>query len=67
MTEPPRLEYPDSDLPFMLHIDASDGGLGYGLFQIQDGSIRGIGHGSRTLTGSHEKNYNSKLKVIGLK
>ena len=67
MTEPPILEYPDFDLPFMLHIDASDKGLGCGLFQIQDGSTRGICYGSRTLTGSEEKYYSSKLKFIALK
>ena len=36
-----------------------------GFFQIQDGSIRVISFGSRTLTGSEEKYHSSKL--LGLK
>ena len=43
LTEPPILPYPDFDLPFILHTDASGAGLGRGLFQIEDSSIRVIG------------------------
>ena len=67
MTEPPTLAYPDFDLPFILHTDASGAGLGCGLFQIQDGSIRVIGDGSRRLTGSEEKYHSSKLEFLALK
>ena len=67
LTEPPILAYPDFDLPFILHTDASGAGLGCGLFQIQDGSIRVIGYGSRTLTGSEEKYHSSKLEFPALK
>ena len=34
---------------------------------MQDGSIRVIGHGSRTLTGSEEKYHSSKLDFLALK
>ena len=67
MTEPPILAYPDFDLLFILHTDASGARLGCGLFQIQDGSIRVIGYGSRTLTGSEEKYHSSKLEFLALK
>ena len=46
LKEPPILAYPDFDLLFILHTDASGTGLGCGLFQIQDGSIRVFGYGS---------------------
>ena len=67
LTEPPILAYPDFDLPFILHTDASGAKLGCGLFQIQDGSIRVIGYGSRTLTGSEEKYHSSRLEFLALK
>ena len=67
MKEPPILAYPDFDLLFILHTDASGTGLGCGLFQIQDGSIRVFGYGSRTLTGSEEKYHSSKLEFLALR
>ena len=67
LTETPILAYPDFDLPFILHADPSGLGLGCGLFQIQDGSIRVIGYGSQTLTGSEEKYHSSKLEFLALK
>ena len=67
LTEPLILAYPDYDLPFILHTDGSGAGLGCGLFQIQDGSIRVIGYGSRTLNGSEEKYHSSKLKFLAPK
>ena len=48
LTEPPIIAYPDFGLFFTLHTDASGTGLRFGPFQIQDGSIRVIGYGSRT-------------------
>ena len=59
MTEPSILACPDFDLPFILHTDASGAGLGCGLFRKQDDSIRVIGYGSKTLTGSEEKYHSS--------
>ena len=67
MTEPPTLAYPDFDLPFIIHTDASGAGMGCGLFQIQDGSIRVIGDGNRTLNGSEERYHSSKLEFLVLK
>ena len=37
LTEPPVLDYPDYSVPFILHTDASSGGLGCGLFKSKMG------------------------------
>ena len=55
LTEPPILAYPDYSVPFILHTDVSIAGLGCGLFQEQDDTIRITGYRSRTLVESEEK------------
>ena len=69
LTSPPVLAYPDFKLPFVLHTDASEQGLGAILYQQQDGKLRAIGYGSRTLTPA-ERNYklhSGKLEFLALK
>ncbi|KAL6486260.1 hypothetical protein MHYP_G00056520 [Metynnis hypsauchen] len=69
LTSPPVLAYPDFDSPFVLHTDASEKGLGAVLYQHQDGKLRVIGYGSRTLTVA-ERNYrlhSGKLEFLALK
>lgn len=69
LTHPPILAYPDFDLPFVLHTDASNKGLGAVLYQRQQGKLRVIGYGSRTLTPA-ERNYHlhsGKLEFLALK
>lgn len=69
LANPPVLAYPDFELPFVLHTDASDKGLGAVLYQNQGGRLRVIGYGSRTLTPA-EKNYrlhSGKLEFLALK
>jgi len=69
LTSPPILAYPRFDLPFVLHTDASNEGLGAVLYQEQCGKLRVIAYGSRTLTPA-EKNYHlhsSKLEFLALK
>lgn len=56
LTHPPVLAYPDFDQPFVLHTDASEQGLGAVFYQQQDGKLRVIGYGSRTLSPA-ERNY----------
>ena len=67
LTEPPILTYLDFDLLFILHTDVSGAGLGCGRFQIEDGSTRVIGYGSRTLTGSEEKYHSSTFEFLAFK
>lgn len=69
LTKPPILAYPNFDLPFILHTDASNDGLGAVLYQRQDNKLRVIGYGSRTLTPA-ERNYHlhsGKLEFLALK
>jgi len=69
LTNPPVLAYPDFNLPLTLHTDASDKGLGAVLYQRQNGKLRIIGYGSRTLTPA-ERNYHlhsGKLEFLALK
>lgn len=69
LTNPPILAYPNFELPFVLHTDASNDGLGAVLYQRQDGKLRVIGYGSRTLTPA-ERNYHlhsGKLEFLALK
>ncbi|RXN26489.1 Retrovirus-related Pol poly from transposon [Labeo rohita] len=69
LTTPPILAYPDFDLPFTLHTDGSEKGLGAVLYQRQAGKMRVIGYGSRTLTPA-ERNYrlhSGKLEFLALK
>ena len=69
LSNPPVLSYPDFDLPYVLHTDASQQGLGAVLYQRQGGKLRIIAYGSRTLSPA-ERNYNlhsGKLEFLALK
>ncbi len=69
LTKPPVLGYPDVTQPFVLHCDASQVGLGAVLYQRQQGKMRVIAYGSRTLSPS-EKRYHlhsGKLEFLALK
>lgn len=60
LVNPPVLAYPDFNLPFVLHTDASEKGLGAILYQHQNGGLQVIAYGSRTLSPA-EKNY----RIVG--
>ena len=69
LVQPPVLGFPDFTQPFILHTDASNQGLGAILYQRQNGKLRVIAYGSRSLTAA-EKNYNlhsGKLEFLALK
>jgi transposase InsO family protein len=66
---PPILAFPDYNLPFILHTDASLEGLGAILYQKQDNKMRVVAYGSRSLNAA-EKNYHlhsGKLEFLAMK
>ena len=69
LTTPPIMAYPDCTKPFILHIDASEAGLGGVLYQEQNDTLRVIAYGFRTLSPA-ESNYHlhsGKLEFLALK
>lgn len=70
LTTAPVLAYADFSLPFILEVDASYGGLGAVLSQEQQGKVRPIAYGSRSLkpTERNTSTYSSmKLEFLALK
>lgn len=67
LTNPPIMAYPDLKKPFILHVDASKEGLGAGLYQRQDGALRVIAYGTRTLTAAERNLHSGKLEFLALK
>ncbi len=49
---PPIMAYPDFNLPYIVHTDTSEKGLGAVLYQQQGGQMRVISYASLTLTQS---------------
>ncbi len=69
LVQPPILGFPDFSKAFVLHTDASNQGLGAVLYQNQNGKLRVIAYGSRTLTNA-ERNYHlhsGKQEFLALK
>ncbi len=63
------MAYPDYEKDFVLHVDASQEGLGAVLCQKRDEKLAVIAYGSRSLTNA-EKNYHihsGKLEFLALK
>ena len=69
LTEPPVMAYPDFNKPFVLHVDASQEGLGAFLYQKQENRMRVIGYASRTLTPAEQRyhHHSGKLGFLALK
>ena len=69
LQSPEVIAFPDFNVPFLVHCDASQSGLGAVLYQKQKDKIRVISFASRTLTPA-EKNYHlhsGKLEFLALK
>ena len=69
MKSPNVIAFPDFSIPFTIHCDASQNGLGAVLYQEQEGETRVISFASRTLTPA-ERNYylhSGKLEFLALK
>ncbi len=65
LSRPPVLAYPDPEQPYILHMDASQGGLGAVLYQ----QLRVVAYASRSLSPV-EKRYHlhsGKLEFLALK
>ena len=69
LTSPPLMAYPDYEIPFVLHTDASQEGLGAVLYQKQQGRMHVIGYASRTLTPAETKYHlhSGKFEFLVLK
>lgn len=67
LTTAPVLGYPDYNLPFVLQTDASGGGLGAVLAQVQDGTERVIAYASRGLSPAETRYPAHKLEFLALK
>ena len=67
VTSRPVLAFPDFELPFVLHTDASAKSLGRALYQIQENQLHVVGYGSRTLVAAESKYHISKLEFLAIK
>ena len=69
LTSPPIIAYPDPSLPYLLHVDARQKGLGAVLYRRQEGKLRVIAYASRTLTRSERNNHmdSGKLEFLAMK
>lgn len=67
LTKPPIIGYPDFEQPFALHCDASQDGFGAVLYQQQQGKVRVVAYGSRSLSQSEKRYHSGKLEFLALK
>ncbi|MEE8207366.1 MAG: RNase H-like domain-containing protein, partial [Nitrosomonadaceae bacterium] len=63
----PILAYADYTLPFILHTDSSEDGLGAILYQIQGGIKRVVSYASRSVSKSESRYPPHKLEFLALK
>lgn len=66
LTSAPVLGFADTKQPYVLHTDVSTTGLGYALYQEQDGNLRVIAYASRGLSASESRCPAHKLEFLAL-
>ena len=67
ITSEPMMAYPNFELPFVVHTDASSAGLGAVLYQKQGTVMKVIGYASRTLLPAERNYHSSKLEFLCMK
>ena len=67
LTSAPIVAYADYMLPFELHTDASEQGLGALLYQKQNEKLRVIAYASRGLKTSQQNYPEHKIEFLALK
>ena len=69
LQSPEVISYPDFSLPFIVHCDASQNGLGAVLYQKQGDKMKIISFASRTLSPAENNYYlhSGKLEFLALK
>lgn len=67
LTQAPVLAFADPQLPYVLHVDASQEGLGAVLYQDQGEGLRPVAFISRSLTPSERHYPAHKLEFLALK
>ena len=69
LKSPAVISYPDFSIPFIVHCDASQNGLGAVLYQKHKGISKVVSFASRTLSPAEKKYYlhSGKLEFLALK
>ena len=69
LKSPEVISYPDFQLPFVVHCDASETGLGAVLYQKVDKEMKVVSFASRTLSPAEKSYYlhSGKLEFLALK
>lgn len=67
VTNASLLTYPYVNKHFIHHVDGSNNGLSFSLYQQQEEQLRVIGYGSRIRFGAEKRYRSSKMEYLALK